>query len=88
MQAKDDNVLRKLWTMVLPIQIRGNRLMLSRDASMRLLAEYGKRAAWVKHCIAVADLASRLGYALESRYAIDWHYLCSKIYGNHDKGKL
>lgn len=60
--------------------------MLSRDASMRLLAEYGKRAAWVKHCIAVADLASRLGYALESRYAIDWHYLCSAAL-LHDIGR-
>jgi uncharacterized protein len=49
--------------------------MLSRDDSLMLLAEYGKGAPWVKHCLAVADSASMLGRVLESRYSIDQHYL-------------
>lgn len=51
--------------------------MLSRDESLMLLAEYGKGAPWVKHCLAVADSASMLGRTLESRCSIDQHYLWS-----------
>jgi uncharacterized protein len=60
--------------------------MLSRDESLELLAEYGKGATWVKHCLAVAESASRLGQALESRYALDWHYLWSSAL-LHDIGR-
>jgi uncharacterized protein len=51
--------------------------MLSRDESIGLLAEYGKRAAWVKHCHAVADSVFRIGHIIESRYAIGRDYLWS-----------
>ena len=51
--------------------------MLSSDESIKLLAEYGNGATWIKHCHAVADSASRLGHVIESRYAIDRHYLWS-----------
>ena len=60
--------------------------MLSRDESIGLLTEYGKGAAWVKHCFAVADSASRLGHVIESRYAIDHHYLWSAAL-LHDIGR-
>ncbi len=60
--------------------------MLSRDESMCLLAEYGKGATWVKHCLAVAEFASRLGQAIESRYAIDRQYLWSSAL-LHDIGR-
>ena len=60
--------------------------MLSRDQSMRLLSEYGRGAAWVKHCLAVAVSASRLGRVIESRYAIDRHYLWS-VALLHDIGR-
>ena len=60
--------------------------MLSRNESIGLLAEYGKGAAWVKHCLAVADSASRLGQVIESRYAIDRHYLWSSAL-LHDIGR-
>src|SRR5512136_3102473 len=60
--------------------------MLSRDESIGLLAEYGKRAAWVKHCFAVADSASRLSHVIESRYAIDRKYLWSAAL-LHDIGR-
>lgn len=60
--------------------------MLSRDESIGLLAEYGKGATWVKHCLAVAESASRLGQAIESRYAIDRHYLWSSAL-LHDIGR-
>ena len=60
--------------------------MLSRDQSIGLLSEYGRGAAWVKHCLAVAGSASRLGYVLESRYPIDQHYLWSAAL-LHDIGR-
>lgn len=60
--------------------------MLSRHESIKLLAEYGKGAAWVRHCLAVADSASKLGFVLDSRYAIDHHYLWSAAL-LHDIGR-
>jgi len=60
--------------------------MLSRDESIDLLAEYGKGTAWTKHCLAVADSASRLGHVLKSRYSIDQHYLWSAAL-LHDIGR-
>jgi uncharacterized protein len=60
--------------------------MLSRDESIGLLAEHGKGAAWVKHCLAVADTASRLGRIMESRHAIDRQYLWSAAL-LHDIGR-
>ncbi len=51
--------------------------MLSRKDSIGLLTKYGKGAAWTKHCFAVAGSASQLGYALESRFAIDHDFLWS-----------
>jgi len=60
--------------------------MLSRDESAGLLAEYGKGAAWVKHCLAVAETASRLACALESRYSIDRNFLWSAAL-LHDIGR-
>ena len=60
--------------------------MLSRDESAGILAEYGKEAGWVKHCLAVADAASRLACTLESRYAIDQNYLWSAAL-LHDIGR-
>jgi uncharacterized protein len=60
--------------------------MLARDQSMGLLAEYGRGAAWVTHCLAVADSASRLGRALQSRYAIDRRFLWSAAL-LHDIGR-
>lgn len=49
--------------------------MLLRDEAMELLAEYGKGAAWTKHCLAVADSASKVGQALENCMAIDQPFL-------------
>jgi uncharacterized protein len=60
--------------------------MLSRDESIGLLVEYGKRAAWVKHCLAVADSATKLGRFIESQYAIDRDYLWSAAL-LHDIGR-
>jgi uncharacterized protein len=60
--------------------------MLSRDESIGLLAEYGKGAAWVRHCLAVADSAARLGQVIESRYAIDRQHLWSAAL-LHDIGR-
>jgi len=60
--------------------------MLSRNESIGLLAEYGKGADWVKHCLTVADSAFRLCQAIESRYAIDRHYLWSSAL-LHDIGR-
>jgi uncharacterized protein len=60
--------------------------MLSRDESIELLDEYGKGATWVKHCLAVANSASRLGQVIEGRYAIDRDYLWSTAL-LHDIGR-
>lgn len=60
--------------------------MLSRDESTALLAEFGKGAAWVKHCLAVADSASWLGSALQRRHAVDRDYLWSAAL-LHDIGR-
>jgi uncharacterized protein len=60
--------------------------MLSRDESIGLLDEYGKGAAWVRHCLTVADSASRLGQVIENRYAIDRQYLWSAAL-LHDIGR-
>ena len=60
--------------------------MLSRNASIALLAEYGQGAAWVKHCLAVADSAARLGRVIERRYAVDRHFLWSAAL-LHDIGR-
>ena len=59
------------------ISLLGTTEMLSREDSIALLTEYSKGAAWSKHCFAVAGSASRLGYALENRFAIDHHFLWS-----------
>jgi len=60
--------------------------MLSRDESIRLLNEYARGAGWVKHCLAVATLASRLGHAIRMRYDIDHDYLWSAAL-LHDIGR-
>ena len=60
--------------------------MLSHNDSIELLAEYGRGAAWVDHCLAVAKSAFRLGQAMESRYAIDMQYLWSTAL-LHDIGR-
>ena len=60
--------------------------MLSHDDSIGLLAEYARGAAWARHCLSVADSASRLGLVLERRYAIDRDYLWSAAL-LHDIGR-
>ncbi len=60
--------------------------MLSHDESIGLLAQYGKGAAWVPHCLAVAHSASRLARALEGRYSIHHGYLWSAAV-LHDIGR-
>jgi putative nucleotidyltransferase with HDIG domain len=60
--------------------------MLSRDESIEILDEYGKGATWVKHCLAVANSASRLGQVIEGRYAIDRDCLWSTAL-LHDIGR-
>ena len=60
--------------------------MLSYNESIGLLVEYGKGAAWVKHCLAVADSAARIGQVIEGRYTIDRDYLWSSAL-LHDIGR-
>ena len=59
---------------------------LSRDASMKLLAEYSREASWTRHCFAVADAAERVGNILAKNYPID----CSFVWNSallHDIGR-
>jgi len=45
--------------------------MLSHDDAIGLLSEYGKGAAWTRHCFAVADAAVGVASLLEGRHGID-----------------
>lgn len=50
-------------------------MTLSRDEAMNLMTEYGKSAAWTKHCFAVADAAQRVRSVLEAHCAVDLNFL-------------
>lgn len=45
--------------------------MLTREDAIRLLTEYGKGAAWTRHCFAVANAAHAVGSELDGSCAID-----------------
>ena len=49
--------------------------MMTRDKAQGLLAKHGQGAVWTKHCLAVADSASRLGLILDGRQSIDHDFL-------------
>jgi len=60
--------------------------ILSREESMKLLAEYGQKAAWTKHCLAVADAVARVGDILAKIRPIDISFLWSAAL-LHDIGR-
>jgi putative nucleotidyltransferase with HDIG domain len=60
--------------------------MLSREESIRLLAEYGQGAGWTRHCHAVAEMAARVGKVLAPRRAVDAAFLWSAAL-LHDIGR-
>lgn len=45
--------------------------MLSRNEATQILAEYVSGATWTRHCLAVADAATRVGRASEGLHRID-----------------
>ncbi len=63
-----------------------NPNMLTRQESMRLLAEYGREAGWTKHCFAVAEAAARVGDVLAKNRPIDCSFLWSAAL-LHDIGR-
>jgi len=60
--------------------------MLSGQESMRLLAEYGQKAGWNKHCFAVANAAAKVGHVLAKARLIDSSFLWSAAL-LHDIGR-
>ncbi len=60
--------------------------MLSRNDAIGLLVEYGKGAAWTKHCVAVADLSEKVGALLSNHRMIDLQFLWSSAL-LHDLGR-
>ena len=60
--------------------------MLTRQESMRLLAEYGGEAGWTRHCIAVAEAAARVGDVIAKNRPIDCSFLWSAAL-LHDIGR-
>ncbi len=50
-------------------------MTISRDEAMGIMAAYGRRAAWTKHCFAVADAAAKVGSALKDHRAVDLDFL-------------
>jgi uncharacterized protein len=62
-------------------------MTLSRDEAMNLMMEYGRGAAWTKHCFAVAASAARVGSALGAYRAIDHGFLWSAAL-LHDIGRF
>ncbi len=63
-----------------------NPKMLTREESMRLLAEYGREAGWTRHCFAVAEAAVRVGDVLAKNRPIDCSFLWSAAL-LHDIGR-
>ena len=61
-------------------------MTLSQGEAMNLMAEYGRGAAWIKHCFAVADTAARVGSVLGVHRAIDHGFLWSAAL-LHDIGR-
>ncbi|HTF98981.1 MAG TPA: HDIG domain-containing protein [Nitrospirota bacterium] len=59
---------------------------MTREKALGILAEHGQGAAWVRHCFAVADAASRLGRALDGHQSIDHDFLWSAAL-LHDIGR-
>ncbi len=49
--------------------------MLPYDGALRLLYDYGRDAAWTRHCLAVSRVAKRVGDVVAPRYALDTEYL-------------
>ena len=49
--------------------------MLSYDNALNLLYNYGKDAAWIRHCLAVSRVARRVGKILAPKCALDTEYL-------------
>jgi putative nucleotidyltransferase with HDIG domain len=61
-------------------------MTLSRDEAMGIMAEYGRGAAWTKHCFAVASAATSVGSALIGHRDIDPDFLWSAAL-LHDIGR-
>jgi len=49
--------------------------VLSYDDALKLLYCYGGDAAWIRHCLAVAQVAKRIGEIMAPRCALDTEYL-------------
>lgn len=60
--------------------------MVPRSEALTLLADYGKGAAWTKHCYAVAESAAKLGHLLEIHHQINQPFLWSAAL-LHDIGR-
>lgn len=60
--------------------------MLSRQESIDLLSKYGRGADWVKHCLAVAHAAAKIGHVLAKNRSIDCSFLWSAAL-LHDIGR-
>jgi uncharacterized protein (TIGR00295 family) len=60
--------------------------MLSRKEATQILGEYGSGATWTRHCLAVADAATRVGRALKGLHGIDGDLLWSTAL-LHDIGR-
>jgi len=54
-----------------------NPKVLTRKQSMRLLARYGRKAGWTKHCFAVAEAAAKVGDVLAKNRPLDSSFLWS-----------
>lgn len=60
--------------------------MLSYKNALTILDRYGKEAAWTKHCLAVADLASIISTVLRKKTELDAEFLHSAAL-LHDIGR-
>ena len=60
--------------------------MLSRSNARKILSNYGGKARWVNHCIAVADLADHLAPIIGKHHDIDADFLWSAAL-LHDIGR-
>jgi uncharacterized protein len=60
--------------------------MLTRSNARKILSNYGRKARWTNHCIAVADLADYLAPIIGKRHDIDADFLWSAAL-LHDIGR-
>jgi uncharacterized protein (TIGR00295 family) len=49
--------------------------MLSYDEALRLLYQYGKEAAWIRHCLAVSRVAGHIAAIIAPQHGLDANYL-------------